>query len=103
MRCSSRFSPAATGGQTITATYGGDNHYSSNSGTFLLTVVKAGGDQPNGVSQLPGLLNALGGVSSSPTTSPFFAPSGFALAPSMLGLGILWSRKVHETKPRSDL
>jgi len=44
MKCSARFSPASMGGQTITATYAGDSHYSSNTGTFQLNVVKAGGD-----------------------------------------------------------
>jgi hypothetical protein len=100
MRCSVRFSPALVGGQTITATYAGDSHYSSNTGTFQLTVVKAGDDQRNGGGPLAGLLSPLQGISSAPITSPFFAPSAFALVPSLLGLGILWSRKSLETTPR---
>jgi len=99
MRCSSRFSPAAMGGQTITATYSGDSHYSSNTGTFQLTVVNAGGDKPDGGAPLAGLLSPLQGISFASTASPFFAPSAFALVPSLFGLGILWSRKTLETTP----
>ena len=88
LRCSSRFSPASVGGQTITAAYGGDSIYSSSTGTFQLIVLHKGGDLPAGGGPLAGLLNLFGGLTSNLAASPFFGPSVFALTPSLLGLGV---------------